>query len=131
MRRLHILVIDDEDDPRLIWFRQTLGHMGHRVHTAQTADAAMELFREFKFDLAFFDHDLGGRYGGSDIASKLLNDPENYQCPGAVWVHSMNSAGAANIASKFRSVGVPVIVEWIMDLYAREDLQELLESWVP
>jgi CheY-like chemotaxis protein len=131
MRRLHILVIDDEDDPRLIWFRQTLGDMGHRVHTAQTADAALDLFREFQFDLAFFDHDLGGRYGGSDIASRVLNDPDTYQCPKSVWVHSMNTQGAQNIASKFRSAGIPVIVEWFMDLQDKSDLQGLLESWVP
>lgn len=131
MRRLHILVIDDEDDQRLVWFRKTFGEMGHRVQTAQTAAAAMDLFREFKFDLAFFDHDLGETYGGSDIAGKVLNDPDTYQYPGAVWVHSMNPDGALNIASKFRSAGVPVIVERFKGLQEKVELQELLESWVP
>jgi CheY-like chemotaxis protein len=113
---LNILVIDDDvvmfDDiePRQQWFARRLSAYGHKVTAAHSSSEAYRFLRERKFDLAFFDHDLGEEANGSTIASEVLYHPDDYQCPRAVWVHSLNSIGAANIASKFKSAGVPTRV---------------------
>lgn len=107
MRALKILVIDDEVDPRQQWFREKLTAIGHSVSSAHTSSEAYQLLSQERFDLAFFDHDLGEDATGSTIAGQILYEHDLYQCPRAVWVHSANPVGAANIVSKFRSVGVP------------------------
>src|SRR3954470_19303046 len=116
MDTLDILVIDDEVlgfddiDSRQQWFARRLSAFGYKVTAATSSSEAYRLLRERKFDLAFFDHDLGEEATGSTIAGKILYQPDDYQCPRAVWVHSLNPIGAANIASKFNSAGVPTRV---------------------
>jgi len=116
MSALNILVIDDDveafDDiePRQTWFARRLSALGHNVTAAASSSEAYRLLHEHKFDLAFFDHDLGEAITGSTIAGQILYEPEEYQCPRAILVHSHNPIGAANIESKFRSAGVPTRV---------------------
>jgi len=116
MDTLDILVIDDDVvapehiEPRQTWFARRLSALGHKVTAAHSSSDAYGCLRERKFDLAFFDHDLGEDASGSTIAGRVLYQPDDYQCPRAVWVHSLNSIGAANIASKFQSAGVPTRV---------------------
>ena len=123
MPSLDILVIDDDQmwfdevvEPRQVWFARVLSTLGHRVTAAGSSAQALESLRHQKFDLVFFDHDLGEEsHGttaatGSSLASEILCQPETYKWPRAVWVHSHNPLGAANIASKFRSVGIPTQV---------------------
>lgn len=132
MRKFDILVIDDEEDPRHIWFRAALEPMGHQVHSAHTSQAAMEQMARRAFDLVFFDHDLGADpVNGSMIAGRLLNDPGSYQLPAAVWVHSMNWHGALNIVSKFESAGIPAVAESFSELLYRDNLHEALEMLIP
>ena len=132
MRKFDILVIDDEEDPRHEWFREVLLPMGHQVRSAYTAQGAVEEMAQRAYDVVFFDHDLGqDPVNGSMIAGRVLNDPGTYQTPAAVWVHSMNWNGALNIASKFRSAGIPTIVESFAELLYRNNLQEALEALVP
>jgi 5'-nucleotidase len=102
-----ILVIDDELDPRQAFFQERLQALGHRVTSALSSGPALDLLKTQRYDLAFFDHDLGESATGSTIAGQILYHHEEYHCPRAVWVHSANPVGAENIASKFRSVGVP------------------------
>jgi CheY-like chemotaxis protein len=109
---MHTLVIDD-DPLRLRWFQDTLERAGHEVRLADHAEAALDQFREVRFDLAFFDHDLGPprslrnpvEMNGSRLLGAVLN-AKRYMTPLAVWVHSANPIGAENIASKCRSAGI-------------------------
>lgn len=109
---MHVLIVDDDDtDERLPWFVPTLESFGYTVSVARTPGEAFELFTERSFDLVFFDHDLGIDPDGSGIAGRVLYHPEQYHAPRAAWVHSMNSTGALNIASKFHSADIPVKVD--------------------
>lgn len=116
MSALDILVIDDDVvgfehvEARQTWFAKRLVALGHKVTAAHSSSEAYPLLRERRFDLAFFDHDLGEAATGSTIAGQILYQPEEFKCPRAVWVHSHNPVGAANIESKFRSAGVPTRV---------------------
>lgn len=110
MTHLDILVIDDEE-VRHEWFRVALKRLGHTMTSAYRSVEALRLLRTHRYDLAFFDHDLVGEQAtGSTIAGAVLHNPESYQCPRAVWVHSANPVGALNIASKFRSASIPILV---------------------
>jgi hypothetical protein len=109
---MKILVIDDTLDPRQIWLQSTLTALGHQVDMTFDADTALDLMSNYRYDLVFFDHDLGdGQLDGSAIAGRVLYDPELYQVPRAAWVHSSNPEGALNIGSKFWSAKIPVIIE--------------------
>jgi CheY-like chemotaxis protein len=139
MRALDILVIDDDiegfdaEDPRQTWFAKSLARLGHTVTAAHSSSDAYRFLRERQFDLAFFDHDLGEPTTGSTIAGQILYQPEEYQCPRAVWVHSHNPVGAANIESKFKSAGVPTRVLDYSTLKGTppEVLDELISELVP
>lgn len=140
MRPLDILVIDDDvvgvDDlepPRQLWFAERLAALGHTVTAAHSSAEACRLLRERSFDLAFFDHDLGEDATGSTIAGQILRQPEDYRCPSAVWVHSHNPIGAENIASKFRSAGVPtrVLDYGALKAMSLETLEGLINALVP
>ena len=128
---LEILVIDDES-PRHSWFRNSFDcHLGWTVDSALSSAKALELLRTRRYHLAFFDHDLAEHdFTGSDIATRILMDPDTYHCPQAVWVHSANPVGAENIASKFRSAQVPTIVSAFGELLATpiESLRETIEN---
>jgi CheY-like chemotaxis protein len=121
---MQILVIED-DETRQRWLQDTLESGGHDVRLADTADAALDQFRETLFDLAFFDHDLGladtwmlprptrkqlGEPNGSRLLGVVLRE-RRYLIPKAIWVHSANPVGAENIASKCRSAEIPYHVE--------------------
>ena len=101
-----ILTIDDSPQ-RQSWFLRSLVSAGHELRQAFDADMALEQFQETRFDLAFFDHDLGPGDNGSQIMFKVLNVPDRYKKPGAVWVQSSNPIGAENIRAKCSSAGVP------------------------
>lgn len=106
---MRVLVIDDSTS-RLNWFQDVLEAMGHDVRTASDPQAALDQFHETSFDLAFFDHDLGSEPNGSQIAGQILRSSK-FRPPRSVWIHSSNVVGADNIASKFRSAGIPHIVQ--------------------
>ena len=124
---MQILVIED-DESRQRWLQDTLESGGHDVRLADTADAALDQFRETRFDLVFFDHDLGpspqrhgysralpshlrhGDPNGSRILGEVLRT-RKYRVPKVIWVHSANPVGAENIVSKCRSAGIPHHVE--------------------
>lgn len=138
MNAFDILVIDDDYDclvePRQQWFATRLATLGHHVTAAHSSAEAYRLLRERRFDVAFFDHDLGEpSTTGSTVAGEILYHPEEYECPRAVWVHSHNPVGAANIESKFRSAGVPTRVVEFRELQAMpiELFSALIQELLP
>lgn len=109
---MNILIIDDEEY-RQRWLTDVLEKAGFSTRSALNADQALEQMQATKFDLAFFDHDLGmTSMDGSRLATQVLTHSK-YKCPAAVWVHSQNWSGARNIASKFKSTDVRVCVQEI------------------
>jgi 5'-nucleotidase len=105
--------------------------LGHQTKSALTAEAAFRLLARHHFDLVFFDHDLGDTLDGSAIAGQILYNPDDFHTPKAVWVHSSNPEGAKNIASKFRSADVPVMVEEFSTTIRRHDLGKKILELVP
>jgi len=103
---MNILIIDDEEY-RQKWLTDVLEKAGFVTRSALNAAQALDQMQATKFDLAFFDHDLGNGDNGSQLATIVLTH-KKYKCPTAVWVHSQNWPGARNIASKFKSVRVCV-----------------------
>jgi len=104
-----ILIIDDEEY-RQKWLTDILEKAGFTTRSALDANQALEQMHETKFDLAFFDHDLGYGDNGSQLATQIITHSK-YKCPTAVWVHSQNWRGSQNIATKFRNVRVRVRVQ--------------------
>jgi CheY-like chemotaxis protein len=104
----HILTIDD-NEARQKWFLRALVSAGHELRQAFDAEMALEQFQETRFDLAFFDHDLGPGDNGSQLAFKIFSDPDRYKKPGAVWVQSSNPVGCQNILAKCKSAEVPCL----------------------
>lgn len=103
---MDILVIDDEVS-RTRWFQDTLEPAGHQLRLAHTPEDALDQLHELKFDLVFFDHDLGSKeWNGSKLAYHVFMHPKRYMRPDAIWIHTSNPNGAENIAAKCRSAGV-------------------------
>lgn len=103
---MEILVIDDEQE-RLRWFQDILEAAGHEVRLADTADVALDQIHEVQFDLVCFDHDIGPGMTGSQLAYHIFQYPRKFKTPKAVWIHTSNPNGAANIEAKCRSAGIP------------------------
>jgi len=107
---MKILIIDDERH-RHDFFTHVFNELYPDItidHAWNSFDAE-RAFRKSTYDVAFFDHDLGDdadTQNGSQIASTILNNPEFFSLPKSVWVHSSNTPGALNIASKFASCGI-------------------------
>jgi CheY-like chemotaxis protein len=114
-----ILVIDDRTK-RLDWFQDILEGLGHAVRLAPNGEIAFDQLHETAFDLAFFDHDLGEEPNGSQIATRILHSAK-YHVPKAIWVHTSNTPGADNIASKFYSAGIHVYIESFEELSKHPD----------
>lgn len=77
----------------------------HAITPVYTADEAIQQLQANQFDAVFLDHDLGGAvyvdsHGetptGYTVAVWLSQNPD--RTPEKVYVHSLNPAGAANIA---------------------------------
>jgi CheY-like chemotaxis protein len=108
---MRVLVIDDDEELRRNWFKDVWSafYPDWDLHLAFNSVGALAVLKTYAFDLVFFDHDLGpGSRNGSEIAFEILSNPEVYNIPKLVWVHSGNPAGVPNIVAKFRSAGVPV-----------------------
>lgn len=127
-----ILIIDDEKYRHEYITSLVLAKLFNpgdlAVDSAFNATEAQRLMRDTQYDLVFFDHDLGDYSdNGSQIVSALGNSPDYYKLPKAAWVHSMNYAGARNIASKLSCLNIPVKVldfSWFM-MYSECTGQEI------
>ena len=118
---MRVLIIDVTAD-RIRWLQNSLEAMGHDVRTASDPKSALDQFRETCFDVAFFDHDLGVEPNGSRLATMVL---ESRKCkkPKAVWIHTSNTVGAQNIASKFHSANIPYVIQPYNDVIRSPDFR--------
>lgn len=101
---MKILFLDDMKQRRVA-FRQA--SIGYDVHFAVDAAEAIRLLQEHVFDVVFLDHDLAPEQyipntvivehpNGSAVARFIVSQEKR---PRAVFVHSLNPAGRANIFS--------------------------------
>jgi CheY-like chemotaxis protein len=100
---LKILFLDD-DLQRHRAFKNKFPQ--HDTTYVETAEAAIECFKNNEYDVACLDHDLGGRayvnsFGeestGYTVAKWLSENPDRQ--PNAIYIHSFNPVGAANMHS--------------------------------
>jgi DNA-binding response OmpR family regulator len=64
------LIIDDEPGVRF-FLEETLKRAGHQVLTAASGEAALELMRDARFDLAILDLNLGTRIDGLRVLEAI------------------------------------------------------------
>jgi hypothetical protein len=115
-----ILFIDDTQERHTI-VERILSPVHVVLHAYNYADAIEILENSQRpIGLAMFDHDLGDfliedddlvEYDGNKIASYVLRQLSPDKFPARAIVHSWNSGGAENIASKLRSAGIPTQIE--------------------
>jgi len=110
---VNILVIDDEKW-RHDFFEDSLKKISEIksvcIHHATDAIQALQLMHSVKFDLVFFDYDLGYGDSGLVVARVVLGlcDGRNaveYNRPSAVWIHSQSREGQ-RIESIFMVAGI-------------------------
>jgi len=98
---MKILFLDD-DANRHVTFRAVVAgkHEGPEYLYATTVEEAIEILDNNLIDIAFLDHDLGGRIyvsetegTGYEVALHIA-DMEKSLRPKSIIVHSVNSAGA-------------------------------------
>jgi len=77
LSRAAILIVDDDEDI-LYFFRVLLEENGYTVDTAQTGQEALEKAESNRYDLILLDYKLSDSYGGV-IAEKILRMNESVQ----------------------------------------------------
>ncbi len=107
---MKILVLDDEK-VRHDWFKdffaKEFNDVPVELHHAWHANTARDLMFAHQFDVVFFDHDLGvGCPDGSEAAAMVCDEPQLFNRPRIVFVHSHNPSGADAIQSKFTMSGI-------------------------
>ncbi len=74
MSRNKVLVVDDEQNQRLI-YKLILEDAGYEVTTAQSGEHALKLSRENEFDLVLTDNKMTGMDGLSLLGELMKDDP--------------------------------------------------------
>jgi len=95
---MNIFILED-DKSRVEWFDKAFKQ--HNLTVTEFVEEAKTLLRENKYDVMFFDHDLGGEQmvssdnenTGYQVA-KMVKETKNDATP--VLVHSYNPQGAQN-----------------------------------
>jgi CheY-like chemotaxis protein len=132
-----VLIVED-DDERVVDFRNWLAHPDIRLLHVKTGDAALRCVETDRYDLILLDHDLDlqhpmGRLGsvnGTNVVARLVASRANRETP--VIIHSMNP-GARNRmfltlqANRF-DVQIKPFAEWRPE-WAEDLKQELLEEF--
>ena len=77
MSRAAILIVDDDEDI-LYFFRVLLEENGYTVDTAQTGQEALEKAESNRYDLILLDYKLSDSHGGV-IADKITQMDESVQ----------------------------------------------------
>jgi CheY-like chemotaxis protein len=103
-----ILIVDDEQ-VRHDMAEQMLTKAGHTVLHAFSCEEGKEILQagNQRIGLLLLDHDMGMGGSGSDLAGFILNELDPERFPAQAVSHSWNSDGAANIAVKLRTAGIP------------------------
>jgi CheY-like chemotaxis protein len=97
---MKIFILED-DQTRVVGFKEMFGN--HELTITEFVKEAKQLLTDNKYDVLFFDHDLGGEQmlksedenTGYQVAL-MVNDTINSDTPALV--HSWNPDGAKNIA---------------------------------
>lgn len=89
---LRVLIIEDNPERQAILTKLYRSHAWVLVHTGRRA---MTLLQAYRFDLVSLDYHLAGDLTGADVAQSLLATPNS---TARLVIHSMNPAGAAEIA---------------------------------
>jgi CheY-like chemotaxis protein len=95
-----ILIVEDNDQ-RIAWFKEKFIGVP-TVYYVKFAHEAIELVKSKKFDIMFFDHDLGDRvYVDSDDPNTgykvMLSVPDSMNKDTPIIIHSLNVVGANNM----------------------------------
>lgn len=133
---LLVLVVDDDDD-RVAWFRAWLTHPRVRLLHVRTGDAALRAVGE-RYDLILLDHDLDKQHpmgrlakvNGTAIVERLVSARKNREA--RIVIHSMNPAARARmhevLAANGHDVALQPFSEWNAR-WARDLLDEVVEEW--
>ena len=89
---LRVLVIEDNPERQEILTRLYRNHAWVLAHTGRRA---VTLLQAYRFDLVSLDYHLAGDLTGADVAQALLATRNS---AARLVIHSMNPAGAAEIA---------------------------------
>lgn len=91
-----ILFLDDKRDPK--------DHGFPTAHWAKTAKEAIEIVKTGKVQQISFDHDLGTKLDGNDVAQVIEDLVRQKKIPMPTWrIHSANPPGALEITATMRS----------------------------
>lgn len=92
---MNILIIEDIEF-RQEFIKSKLENLNFTgVDCTDDAEKAIQLLKEKKYDIVFFDYDLVGHKKGSHITKNWFEDKESYQTKRPIiFIHSMNIAGA-------------------------------------
>lgn len=122
---MRILVLDDNPERHRVFRRNLIGHLVTHVETYHEALDA--LAKTPPFDLVFLDHDLnefearsvtlssmyeggGIELTGNDLCRYIAERLPKTQHPKTAVIHSLNHAGAKNMASHLKYTEIDVIV---------------------
>lgn len=83
-----VLYVDDIRIPK-VWKEDVV-----KVTIARTYDEAIELLKNYKYDIIDLDHDLGEEKTGYDVAKFIVEEQINIPI---VYVHTANPVGRMNI----------------------------------
>jgi CheY-like chemotaxis protein len=98
---MRVLILEDDLERRKLFSRALRGVS--IIMMVDCPDMCIDLLGKSQWDVLFLDHDLGGKaYTPSDdssgykVAEWLAGNPNHM--PGKVFIHTMNGAGADNMA---------------------------------
>jgi len=102
---MRVFVLED-DEKRVEWINKNFDKRV-KMDLVDTADDAINLLRNNKYDIIFLDHDLGGEqmvdsnyHNTGATVAKMIHETENKNS--TVIVHSYNPIGANNMMSSMR-----------------------------
>jgi CheY-like chemotaxis protein len=104
-----ILIVDDDEDI-LYFFRVLLEENGYAVDTVQTGQEALEKAETNKYDLILLDYKLSDSYGGV-IADKILQMNESVQI---IYITGYSMNGKVPRSELVREVLVKPIPEHVL-----------------
>ncbi len=109
MSKAAILIVDDDEDI-LYFFRVLLEENGYVVDTVQTGQEALEKAERNRYDLILLDYKLSDSYGGV-IADKILQMNESVQI---IYITGYSMNGKVPRSELVREVLVKPIPEHVL-----------------
>lgn len=109
MSKAAILIVDDDEDI-LYFFRVLLEENGYAVDTVQTGQKALEKAKKNRYDVILLDYKLSDSYGGV-IADKILQMNESVQI---IYITGYSINGKVPRSELVREVLVKPIPEHVL-----------------